>query len=96
MADFERFVQEAHKRGIGVILDFVVNHSGSGNALFQDAAKSKVSPYRDWYVFADKNPGWYNEKMRGVSGAYYTDPWKPAAKTVPGFITASFPIPCRI
>ncbi|MFT4075182.1 MAG: alpha-amylase family glycosyl hydrolase [Asticcacaulis sp.] len=84
MADFERFVQEAHKRGIGVILDFVVNHSGSGNALFQDAAKSKASPYREWYVFADKNPGWYNEKMRGVSGAYYTDPWKPAAKAVPG------------
>ncbi|CAM3138062.1 alpha-amylase family glycosyl hydrolase [Asticcacaulis taihuensis] len=84
MADFERFVQEAHKRGIGVILDFVVNHSGSGNAIFQEAAKSKASPYRDWYVFADKNPGWYNEKMRGVSGAYYNDPWKPVTKIVPG------------
>jgi len=84
MADFERFVQEAHKRGIGVILDYVVNHCGSGNAIFQDAAKSKASPYRDWYVFADKNPGWYDEKMRGVSGAYYNDPWKPVAKTVPG------------
>jgi maltose alpha-D-glucosyltransferase/alpha-amylase len=84
MADFERFVQEAHKRGIGVILDLVVNHSGSGNAIFQDAAVSKASPYRDWYVFADKNPGWYNEKMRGVSGAYYNDPWKPVSKTVPG------------
>ncbi len=84
MADFERFVQEAHKRGIGVILDFVVNHSGSGNAIFQDAAVSKASPYRDWYVFADKNPGWYSEKMRGVSGAYYNDPWKPVSKTVPG------------
>ncbi len=84
MADFERFVQEAHKRGIGVILDFVVNHSGSGNALFQDAAVSRTSPYRDWYVFADKNPGWYNEKMRGVSGAFYNDPWKPVSKTVTG------------
>ncbi|HTM83000.1 alpha-amylase family glycosyl hydrolase [Asticcacaulis sp.] len=84
MADFERFVQEAHKRGIGVILDYVVNHSGSGNAIFQAAAVSKASPYRDWYVFADKNPGWYNEKMRGVSGAFYNDPWKPVSKTVPG------------
>jgi maltose alpha-D-glucosyltransferase/alpha-amylase len=84
MADFERFVQEAHKRGIGVILDYVVNHSGSGNAIFQAAAVSKASPYRDWYVFTDKNPGWYNEKMRGVSGAFYNDPWKPVSKTVPG------------
>jgi len=83
MADFERFVQEAHKRGIGIILDFVVNHSGSGNAIFRDAAISKSSPYRDWYVFTDKNPGWYDPKMRGVSGAYYSDPWKPVSKTVP-------------
>ncbi|ESQ81597.1 alpha-amylase family glycosyl hydrolase [Asticcacaulis benevestitus] len=84
MADFERFVQEAHKRGIGVIIDYVVNHSGSGNALFQAAAVSKTSPYRDWYVFSDQNPGWYNAKMRGVSGAFYNDPWKPVSRTVPG------------
>jgi len=84
MADFEAFVREAHKRGIGVILDFVCNHSGSGNAIFQSAAASKTSPYRNWYVFSDKNPGWYNAKMRGVSGAYWNDPWKPAAKEVPG------------
>ena len=84
MADFERFVQEAHKRGIGVVIDYVVNHSGSGNAIFRDAAVSKTSAYRDWYVFSDKNPGWYNAKMRGVSGAFYNDPWKPVSKTVPG------------
>ncbi len=84
MADFEEFVREAHKRGIGVILDFVCNHAGSGNAIFRSAAASKSSPYRDWFVFSDKNPGWYDEKMRGVSGAYWTDPWKHADKTVPG------------
>ncbi|ESQ92044.1 hypothetical protein ABAC460_03850 [Asticcacaulis sp. AC460] len=84
MADFQEFLDEAHKRGIGVIIDFVVNHSGSGNALFVDAAKSKSSPYRDWYLFADSNPGWYDQSMRGVSGAYWNDPWKPADKVVPG------------
>lgn len=84
MADFDEFLAEAHKRGIGVILDFVCNHAGSGNAIFRDAATSKTSPYRDWFVFADKNPGWYNEKMRGVSGAYWTDPWKPVGKQVQG------------
>ncbi len=84
MADFDVFIAEAHKRGIGVIMDYVINHSGSGNPIFRDAAASKTSPYRDWFVFADKNPGWYNEKMRGVSGAYWNDPWKPASKEVPG------------
>ncbi len=84
MQDFETFVAEAHKRGIGVILDFVCNHSGSGNAIFRSAAASKTSPYRDWYVFSDQNPGWYNPNMRGVSGAYYNDPWMLADKAVPG------------
>lgn len=84
MADFDEFLAEAHKRGIGVIIDYVINHSGSGNAIFLDAAKSKSSAYRDWYIFADENPGWYDEKMRGVSGAYWTDPWKPAGKAMPG------------
>ncbi len=90
MADFEAFVREAHKRGIGVILDFVCNHAGSGNAIFQSAAASKDSPYRDWFVFSDKNPGWYSEKMKGVSGAYGSDPWKPAGKAAPGYYYAVF------
>ena len=84
MADFEEFVREAHKRGIGVILDFVCNHAGSGNAIFQSAALSKTSPYRDWFVFSDKNPGWYDAKIRGQNGAYWNDPWVPAEKVVPG------------
>ena len=84
MADFETFVQEAHKRGIGIILDFVINHSGSGNAIFRDAAASKSSPYRDWFVFSDKNPGWYDAKNRGQDGRFWNDPWLPADKTVPG------------
>ncbi len=83
MADFETFIAEAHKRGIGVILDFVCNHSGSGNAIFRDAAASKASPYRDWYVFSDRNPGWYDAKRRGQDGRFWNDPWKPVAKTVP-------------
>jgi maltose alpha-D-glucosyltransferase/alpha-amylase len=78
MADFERFVAEAHKRGIGVILDFVINHSASDNAIFKSAEASKSSPYRDWYVFSDQNPGWYDEKTRGQKDAFYTDPWRKA------------------
>ena len=80
MADFERFLKEAHKRGIGVILDFVVNHSAANNPLFVDAAGSKASPYRDWYVFSDQNPGWYDPKTRGQDSAFWGDPWKPVTK----------------
>lgn len=58
MADFERFVAEAHKRGIGVIIDYVINHSARDNPIFLSAARSKHSPYRDWYIFADRDPQW--------------------------------------
>ncbi|UDF04293.1 alpha-amylase family glycosyl hydrolase [Asticcacaulis sp. AND118] len=58
MADFERFLAEAHKRGIGVIIDYVMNHSANDNPIFLNAAKSKHSAYRDWYIFADQDPKW--------------------------------------
>jgi alpha-amylase len=58
MADFELLLSEAHKRGIGVIIDFVVNHSANINPLFLDAIAAKDSPYRDWYVIADSDPHW--------------------------------------
>lgn len=89
MADFETFVREAHKRGIGVILDFVINHSASDNAIFKSAETSKDSPYRDWYVFSDQNPGWYDAKTGGQDGAFYTDPWR-KVKNGPGWYYGVF------
>jgi maltose alpha-D-glucosyltransferase/alpha-amylase len=58
MADFELLLNGAHKRGIGVIIDFVVNHSANTNPLFLDAIAAKDSPYRDWYLIAENDPHW--------------------------------------
>jgi alpha-amylase len=58
MADFELLLREAHQRGIGIIIDFVVNHSANTNPLFLDAIASKHSQYRDWYEIAEKDPHW--------------------------------------
>ncbi|MFH1177468.1 MAG: alpha-amylase family glycosyl hydrolase, partial [Acidobacteriota bacterium] len=55
---FSRLCQEAHKRGIRVIVDFVVNHSGSGHPWFIESASSPVSPRRDWYVWSPSYLGW--------------------------------------
>lgn len=68
MADFETLVAEAHKRGIGIILDFVINHSAASNPLFRDAASSEKSRYRDWYLFRKTDPKWK------IQGGY--DPWR--------------------
>lgn len=58
MEDFEALLSEAHARGIGVIIDYVMNHSSSSNPLFIDAASSANNSKRDWYIFSNTNPGW--------------------------------------
>ena len=55
LEDFEVFVQEAHKRGIKVIIDMIINHTGSDHPWFQEAKKGKDNPYRAYYVWADKD-----------------------------------------
>lgn len=56
--DFKRLVEEAHKRGIKIVLDLVLNHTSSQNPWFQDALNNPQSPYRDWYLWSNDNPGY--------------------------------------
>jgi len=56
--DFARLVTEAHRRGIRIILDLVVNHTGSGHPWFADSASSPSAAHRDWYVWSPTDPGW--------------------------------------
>lgn len=54
--DLGQLLDEAHKRGMRVILDLVPNHTGLGFGAFQDIIKNgKDSPYWDWY-FVHKWP----------------------------------------
>jgi len=50
--DFKRFVAAAHRRGIKVLVDMVLNHTSSENPWFQAALRDTASPYRAWYRFA--------------------------------------------
>jgi maltose alpha-D-glucosyltransferase/alpha-amylase len=53
--DFKSLVDGAHRRGIRVIADLVVNHTSSDHPWFQEARSSPDSPRRDWYVWSDAN-----------------------------------------
>lgn len=50
--DFKSFIAAAHKKGIKVYLDFVLNHTSVEHPWFKSAAASESSPYRDWYIFS--------------------------------------------
>lgn len=53
--DFKTFVKEAHQRGIRVLVDLILNHTGSDHPWFRAALKDPQGPYRDYYVWADKD-----------------------------------------
>lgn len=51
LADFDDLIREAHARGIGVVMDYVINHSAHRHPLFQAAQADPKSPWRDWFVW---------------------------------------------
>lgn len=53
--DFKAFVNEAHKRNIKVLVDLILNHTGSDHPWFQEAIRDKNSKYRNYYVWAKKD-----------------------------------------
>ena len=57
MEEFNTFLQAAHERGIRVIIDLVLNHTSVEHPWFQSAA-DPTSPYHDWYIWSDTNPGY--------------------------------------
>jgi alpha-amylase len=59
LADIDELLKQAHARGMGVVIDYVVNHAAWTHPLFQQAISSPKNPYRDWFVWAEgQPPGW--------------------------------------
>ena len=60
MKDFENLVKEAHKKGIKIVLDLVMNHTSLDNPWFLDSSTNKSSKYADWYLWEKTSLGWPN------------------------------------
>jgi alpha-glucosidase len=56
LADFDRLLAEAHRRGIRVIVDLVPNHTSDQHPWFVASRASRDDPKRSWYVWADPRP----------------------------------------
>ena len=56
MADLERLLEEAHARGIKLVMDMVVNHCSTEHEWFVQARSSRDNPYRDYFIWKDPAP----------------------------------------
>lgn len=57
MADFDRLVEEAHRRDIRIVMDLVLNHTSDQCRWFKESRSSRDNPYRDWYIWRDSRDG---------------------------------------
>lgn len=53
--DFKQLMTEAHRRGMAVIVDMVLNHTSAQHPWFLDA-KTPGSEHDNWYVWTDADP----------------------------------------
>ena len=51
MEDYDRMLARAHKLGIKIMMDLVVNHTSDEHAWFVESRKSVDNPYRDFYIW---------------------------------------------
>lgn len=80
LSDMAQLLTQAHQRGMGVILDYVINHSGSQHPLFLNAASARFNPQRNYFVWQDTAPaGWsvwgQNPWYSSGNGHYYASFW---------------------
>lgn len=89
MADFEAMMKGFHERGIKVMMDMVLNHCSDEHRWFQEAKKSRNSPYYNyfhwwpaekgeppyrWSIFDEKAYGWeYNKATNSYYLHYFAD-----------------------
>jgi alpha-glucosidase len=89
LADFDQLIEEAHARGLKVILDFVPNHTSDRHPWFRDSRSARDSAKRDWYVWRDPKPdgsppsNWLSEfggpawTLDRATGQYYYHAYLP-------------------
>jgi maltose alpha-D-glucosyltransferase/alpha-amylase len=74
IGDFKKFLREAHKRNLKVIIELVMNHTSDQHEWFQRARRApKGSPEREYYVWSD-DPGKFKD-ARIIFTDYETSNW---------------------
>ena len=56
LQDMDRLIEQAHARGLKIILDYVPNHTSDEHAWFQQSRVDRTNEKRDWYIWRDPAP----------------------------------------
>ncbi len=56
MEGMDRLIAEARRRGIGIVMDLVVNHTSDQHRWFGQARADRGSPFHDYYIWRDAAP----------------------------------------
>ena len=81
LKDFRRFVAEAHKRGLRIITELVINHTSDQHPWFQRARKAKASSvWRDFYVWSDDDQKYDRTRIIFTDTEASNWAWDPEAK----------------
>ncbi len=56
LSDFDHLLEDAHKKGIKVIIDQVYNHTSDQHPWFIESKSSKDNSKADWYIWQDPKP----------------------------------------
>lgn len=77
LQDFDYLLEESHRRGLKVILDFVPNHSSDQHPWFLESRSSLENPKRHWYLWREQPNNWLSNfggsgwEYDGKTGQYY-------------------------
>jgi maltose alpha-D-glucosyltransferase / alpha-amylase len=78
--DFQKFIDAAHRRGLRVIADLVMNHSSDQHPWFQAARSDPASPYRDYYVWSDTDQRYRDARVIFTDTEKSNWAWDPVGK----------------
>ncbi|KGX92891.1 trehalose-6-phosphate hydrolase [Pontibacillus halophilus JSM 076056 = DSM 19796] len=77
MEEFDRLLEEAHKRDLRIVMDIVINHTSTEHDWFKQAISSKDNEYRDYYIWKEpvngEAPTNWQSKFGGNAWAYDED-----------------------
>ncbi len=75
--DVVQVIEEAHRRGIRIIADLVVNHTSDQHPWFQESRQDRTNPKADWYVWSDDDQRWSEARIIFVDSEPSNWTWDP-------------------